>query len=63
MEKTMSDVTLACPDCGSDNVHIVIGEASGRAIFADEVFDDRDDAMCGDCHYKEQAAAFISVAG
>ncbi len=63
MEIRMSEVMLACPDCGSDNVHIVIGEVSGQAIFAEDVFDDRDAAMCGDCHHKEQAAAFISVAG
>ena len=62
MEKRLSEVRLACPDCGSNNVHIVVGDASGQALFAEDVFDDRDDAMCGDCHHQEQSAAFISVA-
>lgn len=62
MEKQLSEVTLVCPECGSDDIHIVIGEAdSGQAVFAEDVFDDRDDAMCGNCHHKDQAAGFIST--
>lgn len=62
MEKRLSNVTLVCQECGSNDIHIVIGEGdSGQAVFADEDFDDRDDAMCGDCHHKDQAACFISI--
>lgn len=61
MEKHMSEVTLVCPDCGSNSIHVVIGEAFGQAVFAEDHFDDRDDAMCGNCHHQDQSAAFISV--
>ena len=62
MEKELSEVNLMCPECGSDDIHIVIGEnSSGQAVFADDVFDDRDDAICGNCHNKDQASGFITT--
>lgn len=60
MEKLLSEVNLVCPECGSNDIYIVIGEGdSGQAVFAEDVFDDRDDAMCGCCHHKDQAACFL----
>lgn len=63
MEKKLSEVGMVCPECGSKDVYVVIGEKHGEAVFADDVFDDRDDAMCGDCHHKDQAANFITHQG
>ncbi|WP_057392378.1 hypothetical protein [Pseudomonas aeruginosa] len=47
---------LACPECRSDNIHL-----SGSS-FEPDGFDDRMAAICGDCHHKDQAAAFVAKA-
>lgn len=54
----MSEVTLVCPECGSDDIHVVISW-EGEIAFAEDSFDDRDPAMCGSCHHKDEAHDFI----
>lgn len=54
---------FCCPECKSDNIHVVAGECDGEAVFADESFDGREPAMCGDCGHKDQAAFFAVQQG
>lgn len=54
---------LCCPECKSDNIHVVVGECDGEAVFADAGFDGRAPAMCGDCGHKGQAASFAGQQG
>ncbi len=59
MEKSVAETVFECPVCKSNDIAIVVGENEGGALFAEETFDDRDPAICGDCHHKDQAADFI----
>lgn len=44
---------LACPECVSDNIHVVGYDSEGA------VFDEHASAICGDCQHKASAHEFV----